>query len=310
MSENAVNECVTVLIPVKNEEEAIGDVIDELVKLGIRDIVVIDGHSTDRTVEIARRHGAVVYEQPGDGKADAVYFGFRRVRKPFILVIDGDGTYDPSYIPKMLEVAIEGDFDEVLGARRLGRENIPLVNRFGNRILTWLFNMLFGTDLSDVLTGMYLIRSDVARAIIPSAKGFSVEVDIASQVASMGKIAEVPIKYRPRRGSSKLRKWHGVVIGADIIRLMVRYNPVFLLALLVSLLLVPGILLTAYVASQLLLYHINHFIWGIIAFELDSTGLVGLLIAIMAVMMRRVEYRIVRALVKRELQCPGLTHPA
>ncbi|WP_291998858.1 glycosyltransferase [Caldivirga sp.] len=298
-----LSECITVVIPAKNEEKGLEFTLKELSELGFNDVIVVDGHSTDNTVNVARKYGALVIEQPGDGKADAVYYGLRLVKKPYVLIIDGDGTYDPSYIRPMVTKAINDDLDEVLGARTWGRENIPLINRFGNRILTSLFNVMFGTTLSDVLTGMYLLRTSMAKAIIPSTRGFSVEVDIASQVASMGKIGEVPVKYRKRIGDPKLRWTHGISIGIDIIRLMARFNPLLILALLASLLVVPGIVLTVYVASQLIVNHVNHFIWGIIAFQLDTTGLLGILISLTTLMIKRMEYRLIRLFTKRETEC-------
>ncbi len=300
---NNAPSCVTVIIPVKNEEAGLDYTLKALKDLGFSDIIVVDGHSTDGTVNVARRHGVLVVEQPGDGKADAVFYGLRFVKKPYAVVMDGDGTYDPRYIGQLLEKALNEDLDEVLGARVKGRGNIPLLNRFGNRILTSIFNLMFGTNLSDVLTGMYLVRTSVAKAIIPTTRGFSVEVDIASQVASMGKVGEVPIEYNRRIGKSKLNWRHGVNIGVDIIRLMVRYNPLLILAFLVSLLIIPGVVITIYVASQLIVNHVNHYIWGIIAFQLDTTGLLGILISMVTLMIKRMEYRMVRLMARREAEC-------
>ena len=300
---NNAPSCVTVIIPVKNEEAGLDYTLKALKDLGFSDIIVVDGHSTDGTVNVARRHGVLVVEQPGDGKADAVFYGLRFVKKPYAVVMDGDGTYDPRYIGQLLEKALNEDLDEVLGARVKGRGNIPLLNRFGNRILTSIFNLMFGTNLSDVLTGMYLVRTSVAKAIIPTTRGFSVEVDIASQVASMGKVGEVSIEYKRRIGKSKLNWRHGVNIGVDIIRLMVRYNPLLILAFLVSLLIIPGVVITIYVASQLIVNHVNHYIWGIIAFQLDTTGLLGILISMVTLMIKRMEYRMVRLMARREAEC-------
>ncbi len=185
-------------------------------------------------------------------------------------------------------------------------KHTPPLHRFGNAVLTGIFNLLFGTSLSDVLTGMYLLRSDAARSIIPGSKGFSVEVDIASQIASTGKIGELPIKYRKRIGDPKLRWSHGLNIGVDIIRLMIRYNPIFIFSLAVALLLVPGLLLTLYTGVQLLFRHVNHFIWGIIAVELTSTGMIGLMMALLALMIKRLEFRLVNANKAGKNPCEGL----
>lgn len=303
-----INSCLTVLIPAKMEA-GIGKVIEELHEHGLNNIITVVDDYDDPTAAAAASLGSQVVKSGGMGKANAVYAGLRYVRTPpFVLVMDGDYTYDPSSVREMLRMAIQNDLDEVLGARLMGKENIPPpLHRFGNAVLTGIFNLLFGTSLSDVLTGMYLLRSDAARSIIPGSKGFSVEVDIASQIASTGKIGELPIKYRKRIGDPKLRWSHGLNIGVDIIRLMIRYNPIFIFSLAVALLLVPGLLLTLYTGVQLLFRHVNHFIWGgIIAVELTSTGMIGLMMALLALMIKRLEFRLVNANKAGKNPCEGL----
>ncbi|HID49541.1 MAG TPA: glycosyltransferase, partial [Chromatiales bacterium] len=190
---------ITVVIPTLNEAEAIGAVIEELKSYGFERIIVVDGRSTDGTPEIAASKGATVVTQRGKGKADAIRTALDYVETPYMLVMDGDLTYDPAHIEKMLELAPL--HDEVIGARVTGRENIPLVNRFGNWLLTKLFNVLFGTGLRDVCSGMYVLKTEVAREIRFESKGFSVEVEFAAHVASTtGRITEVDINYRPRVG--------------------------------------------------------------------------------------------------------------
>ncbi len=300
-----INSCLTVLIPAKMEA-GIGKVIEELHEHGLNNIITVVDDFDDPTAAAAASLGSQVVKSGGTGKANAVYTGLRYVRTPFVLVMDGDYTYDPSSVREMLRTAIQNDLDEVLGARLIGKENIPSLHRFGNAVLTSIFNLLFGTGLSDVLTGMYLLRSDAARSIIPGSTGFSVEVDIASQMASTGKIGELPIRYRKRIGDPKLRWSHGLNIGVDIIRLMIRYNPIFIFSLAVALLLVPGLLLTLYTGVQLLFRHVNHFIWGIIAVELTSTGMIGLMMALLALMIKRLEFRLVNANKVGKNPCEGL----
>jgi len=146
---------VTIVVPTLNEEEAIGRVIDELRAHGFDDVLVVDGHSRDRTREIAEAKGARVILQRGRGKADAIATAVEHLDRPFVVIMDGDWTYPAYEIPRLLEL-LDGS-DEVIGVRAKGRENIPLVNRVGNRVITWVFNVLFGTHLTDVCSGMYAI---------------------------------------------------------------------------------------------------------------------------------------------------------
>ncbi|MEM2413063.1 MAG: glycosyltransferase family 2 protein [Sulfolobales archaeon] len=288
---------VTVLIPTFMEEEAIGLVLSELKSEGYTNILVVDGHSTDRTVEIAKSMGVEVTYQDGRGKADAIKTGLRYVRTPYVVVMDGDYTYNPKDIEKLLESMDE--YDEVIGVR--DRVNIPRVNRFGNLVITWLFNLLFGTKLRDVCSGMYLLRTDVAREVGFESRGFSVEVEIAAHVASTGgRIGEVEISYRKRIGRPKLRKVHGLQIATTAVRLMLKYNPTFFFFLASSLALIPGVVIIGYVAYKLLFYGVKHYVWALLGVTAGGVGLISLLIAIFALYMKRFEYRVLRTL--RELK--------
>lgn len=288
---------ITVLIPTLMEEEAIGLVLSELKSEGYTNILVVDGHSTDRTVEIAKSMGVEVTYQDGRGKADAIKTGLRYVRTPYVVVMDGDYTYNPKDIEKLLESMDE--YDEVIGVR--DRVNIPRVNRFGNLVITWLFNLLFGTKLRDVCSGMYLLRTDVAREVGFESRGFSVEVEIAAHVASTGgRIGEVEISYRKRIGRPKLRKVHGLQIATTAVKLMLKYNPTFFFFLASSLALIPGVVIIGYVAYKLLFYGVKHYVWALLGVTAGGVGLISLLIAIFALYMKRFEYRVLRTL--RELK--------
>lgn len=288
-------EDVTVVIPTLNEAEAIGLVIDELRGYGFSKILVVDGRSRDGTPEIAAARGARVVTQRGEGKADAVRTALDFVDTPYMLVIDGDYSYDPSCAYRMLELA--RSYDEVIGARTEGRENIPAVNRLGNWLLTKMFNLLFGTKLRDVCSGMYLLRTSVARTAWFESRGFSVEVELAAHVASTTRrIAEVDARYRPRVGESKLSLRHGFLIALDAVRLAWRYNPAFFIFAVGALALIPAALILAWVAYELLFLGVKHHVWALVGVTLGGVGVTSSLLAVMALFLKRMEYRIIRAL--------------
>jgi len=281
-------EDLTVLIPTLNEAGAIGQLIDEL-KSRDYNILVVDGRSTDGTVEIVRSRGIKLIFQEGKGKADALRTGIKFVKTPYLLVMDGDYTYDPDDIEKFLNT----EFDEIIGVRK--RDNMKKSHIFGNWLITKVFNVLFGTGLRDVCSGMYLLRTEVAREVEFRSKGFSVEVEIAAHIASTGgRIGEVEINYRKRIGDPKLRKLHGISIILSIIRLMLEYNPLFFMFLASSAVLIPGIIIIGYVAFELIFRGINHHVWALAGISLSGVGYISLLLAVLALYLKRFEYRMMK----------------
>lgn len=285
---------VTVVIPTLNEAEGIVKVVEEVKAVGVRRILVVDGGSTDGTVELARGAGAVVVMQEGRGKAAAVKTALRLVETPYVVVMDGDFTYPAEYIPQIVAKLREG-YDEVIGARRYAEPGaMPFVFKVGNRILTWWFNLLFGTRLSDVLSGMYGLRRDAVVDALFSTRGFSVEVELAAHVASTGEVAEVPIKYRRRLGKKKLGVRHGFQIALDALRLSWMYNPLFTLAAAGALLLLPGVALASWVAYKWVFLGVKHYVWGIISVTMVVGGLLSGAVAALALYLKRMEKRMVR----------------
>jgi len=281
---------ITVIIPTLNEAEAIGKVVDELKGKGFTKIIVVDGHSKDGTFEIAKSKGVEVVIQDGVGKADAIKSVLQYIDSQYILVMDGDYTYDPDDVEKMFKYA--NNNDEVIAARTGGKKNIPLFNRLGNRIITSFFNLLFGTSLKDVLSGMYLIKTDIGKDVWFEFRGFSLEVEMAAHVATTSrKIVDISGNYRSRLGNAKLRKTQGLTILFDVIRLALRYNPTFVILAAGSLFLIPAAVMLSYVAIDLLLHNVKHFIWAIIGVTIGGVGMVSLLLSIMALYIKRMEYR-------------------
>lgn len=287
---------VTIVLPVLNEADAIGKVIDEILSIGIPSdrILVIDGGSTDGTLEIARSRGVKTILQEGRGKADAIRTALKFVDTEYTLVMDGDYTYPAKYIPLLLSKIEEG-YDEVIGKRIPEPGAQSITYKFGNWVLTKFFNLLFGTRLSDILSGMYVVRTKRLRELNFECKGFSVESEIAAHIAAVGgKIIEIPITYRKRIGKKKLRILGGLRIALDMLRLSWRYNPLFTIFALSSVLLVIGLVLGSWVAYQYLFFGVKHYVKGLIAVLLTLTGLVNLAMAVLALYIKRMEIRILR----------------
>jgi dolichol-phosphate mannosyltransferase len=243
-SASVLKEDVTVVLPVLNEEEGISPVIDELHENGYRNILVVDGYSTDLTAEAARSKGVTVVEQHGRGKTGAIKTAVEQLSTPYMLIMDGDFTYSAANIERLLTHA--NGYDQIIGAR--SQENISRTHRFGNRLISWLFNTLFGTTISDVLSGMYLLKSKSAKQLEFRTKGFSVEVEVLAQMAMQGTVTEVPIDYRKRLGQPKLSTLvHGFDILKSIFGLARMYNPVFIFSAVAASAAIPGLAILSWV---------------------------------------------------------------
>jgi glycosyltransferase involved in cell wall biosynthesis len=215
---------VTIVIPTFNEQQAIGKVLDELFFLGLKNILVVDGYSSDGTLYTAKKYSISLIFQHGKGKAGALKTAFENVKTPYMMVMDGDFTYDPSCIHRFLEHM--QSYDQIIGVRNLDvKKNISTIHKLGNKIITTTFNALMGTSLSDVCSGMYVLRTEIVKDMDLSSTGFDVEVEIAGRIASSGRVTEIPINYRQRIGKQKLSTWkHGFKILYTILKLGMTYK--------------------------------------------------------------------------------------
>ncbi|NJE62093.1 S-layer glycoprotein N-glycosyltransferase AglJ [Thermococcus sp. 21S7] len=245
---------VTILIPTKNEEDGIGEVIDGFKELGYKNIFVIDGHSTDRTREIAKEKGATVVVQSGKGKGQAVAEAFNLIDTDVIVMIDGDGTYDPKDIEKLLQPIERGIAEHVIGNRLENYEDgaFTRLNLVGNKIFNALFRFMYGVKVHDLLTGYRALTKELYKSVELEKHGFEIETELTVETIAKGfRIAEVPISYRRRKGEANLHPIKdGWRIGKTIIELMVRYNPGRYLYILGFLALLVGFITGVYVIQE------------------------------------------------------------
>jgi glycosyltransferase involved in cell wall biosynthesis len=290
---------VTVLIPTLNEAEAIGTVLHEVKNAGYTKILVVDGYSNDGTVDLVEENGVRLLYQHGAGKAGALKTGMEYVDTPYVLVMDGDSTYDPRDAVKMLPHAKK--YDMIIGVR--SPENIPRLHRLGNRIINSAFNLLLGAGLSDVCSGMYLLRTQAFRELNLTSKGFSVEIAVATGVFATGRVTEVPISYRKRIGKRKLKTWQaGFGILSTLVGLAWSYNPVFLFAILASLLAIPGIGITLWELYLRWIYGSAAWSTGMVwlGLFLLIIGVQGFTIATITLLLKRMERRILQRVGREE----------
>jgi len=226
MERNSTNPAISVIIATLNEEEGVGPTIQELQRvLNNPHVIVVDGRSFDRTVEVAKNIGADVLLQDKRGKGDALSKGVKGLRSDarYVVFTDADFTYPADYIPKMVEILDHNSaVGMVIGNRFDGEHdydksvNDPFY--VGNRILAFAQHALNGIKLSDPLSGLRIVRSEILKDWKLKSKGFDVEAEMNFHVERSGYlIAEIPIEYRPRLGKKKLKLRHGFAILRRII---------------------------------------------------------------------------------------------
>ncbi|MGD0424221.1 MAG: glycosyltransferase family 2 protein [Candidatus Bathyarchaeia archaeon] len=292
----ATKENVTIVLPVLNEEAGIGMVLDELTAHGYSHILVVDGYSTDQTVQVAESKGAEVVSQHGRGKTGAIKTAIDNVSTPYMLIMDGDFTYDAGSVERFLDHA--ENYEQIIGAR--SRANISPLHRIGNHVITRLFNLMFDTTTSDVCSGMYLLRTDSARDLELHTGGFAAEVEIIAQMSMRGEVTEVPINYRARMGRQKLSTWkHGSQIMYTILNLARVYNPVFLFALIAALVILPGIGVLAWVLGMWLMRGIFYSGWALLGMVLIIGAGQAFIVGTLSLVIKRSEVRIMKMLKQR-----------
>lgn len=245
---------VCILIPTLNEGLTIGNVVKEFKALGYNNILVMDGRSTDNTVKTARDAGAVVKTQSGAGKGNAIMEAFEIIEQPYILMLDGDGTYSAKDAEKMLTPLFLG-FDQVIGDRLINAEegSFSRLNLFGNHMLNLLFKVAHSRDLHDILSGYRAFTKLAVHQMHLKEHGFEIETEISVEAVRNGqRIMVVPIKYLRRPGTAtKLSPFHdGIKIVSTIYRLARVNNPMFYFGMMGVFTSLLGILTGVYVVLE------------------------------------------------------------
>jgi glycosyltransferase involved in cell wall biosynthesis len=220
---------VSVIIPTRNEAQAIGRVLADLPPNLVTEVIVVDSNSSDGTPDLARKMGAQVIQEPRRGYGRACLTGLANTENPDVVVfLDGDYSDRPSELPIVLAPIIEGRADIALGSRFLGKSNrgaLPWHQSFGNRLAASLIRLLYGVRVSD-LGPFRAGRADVLRALAleEATYGWAVEMILKGAIAGF-RIVEVPVSYYPRIGKSKISGTVRGTVGAAwfILSRIVRY---------------------------------------------------------------------------------------
>ncbi|MEI6840188.1 MAG: S-layer glycoprotein N-glycosyltransferase AglJ [Methanomicrobiales archaeon] len=251
---NIEKDKVCILIPTLNEAPTIRDLISEFKEMGYTNIVVMDGNSRDATREIASESGARVMVQSAKGKGNALIEAFHAIDSPYILMLDGDGTYSPQDAEIMLNPLMDG-YDQVIGNRLIpgNQPAFSRLNLFGNQFINRLFKLAQGKFLFDILSGYRTFTSESIKQLHLKESGFEIETEISAEaVRNDQKIKIVPIQYLKRPGTNtKLNPFHdGLKITTTIYKLAKSNNPMFYFGLIGVIIMIAGFITGTYVLFE------------------------------------------------------------
>lgn len=250
------NADVCILIPTLNEVATIGELIKDFKKEGFSNILVIDGNSRDGTAQIADAEGARVILQTGKGKGQAVIQAFEIIESPFIVMIDGDGTYLAREAPSLLEPILERRVDHVIGNRleNYSPGAFTKLNLVGNRLINMFFDLAYGVQLKDILSGYRAFTLESMRELELNKTGFEIETEISVEcILKKQRVEEVPITYLPRseKGATKLNPVKdGIRIGSTIYRLAKVHNPMFYFGIIGFIFIMAGLFTGTFVVFE------------------------------------------------------------
>jgi glycosyltransferase involved in cell wall biosynthesis len=279
---------IAVLIPCYNEELTVAEVVVQFrAQLPEAEIYVFDNNSSDRTVEEARRVGAIVLHERRQGKGYVVQSMFRQVEADLYIMVDGDGTYPPAAVHQLIAPIQNGEADMVVGSRLHDQSHSQFksLNRFGNRLFLSVLNSTFKVELTDILSGYRAFNRKFVKTLPLFAGGFEIETELTIKALEQHhQIAEIPIdlSHRPEGSSSKIRILHdGFMILNTIFALFRDYKPLtfFTLAglVLVGAGFVPGlIVIFEFIETRKVL----HMPSAILAVGLVLSGMLSIVVAL------------------------------
>lgn len=251
---------IAVLIPCHNEAAAIAGVIAEFRSfLPDAEIYVYDNNSQDETANLAFRAGAIVRRELLQGNGNVVRRMFADVDADIYVLVDGDGTYDPSSAPGMVSILLQNRLDMVNGARvSSARSAYRRGHRTGNVLLSGLVGWVFGNRVTDMLSGYRVFSRRFVKSFPAMSSGFEIETELTVHALELRlPLDEKEIRYRERTvgGDSKLRTYSdGLRIMRTIVWLIKQERPLQFFSIAAVVLFVLGVTLSIPVLVQ---YHLT-----------------------------------------------------
>jgi len=201
-----VDPLLSVVMPVYNERETIEEIVRRVLAVPVRtQLIIVDDGSKDGTRDILQRMAGelpitVILQPSNGGKGAALRRGFQDVTGDIVVIQDADLEYSPEEFPALIELICQGRADVVYGSRFLGRHRVFMFTHYaGNRLLTFITNVLYNTMLSDMETCYKVMRTEVLRSMTLDANGFGIEPELTAKIFKRHyRVYEVPITYDGR----------------------------------------------------------------------------------------------------------------
>ena len=243
---------VSVVMPCLNEEKGVGECVKTALRVMKKnkikgEVIVVDNSSSDNSAAVAIKAGARMVRENRKGYGSAYLAGLKKARGEVFIIGDCDGTYDFNQIPDFIK-KIEAGYDFVNGSRIKGQV-APGAFRFSHRfiavpLLTGILNIFFKTSFSDAHCGMRAFSREAYKTMSLRCRGMEFASEMIMKAASTNlKTTEIPIRYLPRIGESKLMRFRD---AWRHIRFMLLFAPTYLF-------IIPGIILLVFGLSSLFL---------------------------------------------------------
>jgi len=246
-----------IIIPTLNEENSIREIIHSIrshsfpIKVSI---LVIDGGSVDKTIEICKQEKVQLIKQKGKGKGSAMREAVNASNADIVIFIDGDGTYSVDDLEKLLEPLLNDKADMVVGSRILGKRekgSISSFNVIGNKLFNKTINFALKSKVTDSLSGYRAMRRETFGELVLFSNNFEIEVEMTVEALAKGyRVLEVPISYGTRKDSvTKLNpKGDGIKIARTLLFISMNVNPIKFFGLIT----IGFIIIGSYPAAQVI----------------------------------------------------------
>lgn len=205
-----MNNTIAILVPCHNEELTINSVVNDFKKALPKAVIyVYDNASTDNTAKVAKKAGAIVYNEKNIGKGNVIRRMFSDIEADIYIMVDGDDTYEAKKSLEMVNQLIANNLDMVVGVRKTSNSDgeYRRGHIFGNWMLTFFVSLIFGNGFSDMLSGYRVMSRRFVKSFPAMSKGFEIETEITVHALQLGlSYAEIETIYnaRPEGSESKL----------------------------------------------------------------------------------------------------------